>query len=468
MILTVTTTHKPATDLGFLLHKNPARLHTAEMTFGKAHVFYSEACEERCTAVLMLEVDPVGLVRGRGGAAGEGGLFGQYVNDRPYVASSFLSSAITEMFGTAMNGRSKERQELADSDIHLEARLPVIPCRGGEIFLRRLFEPLGYEVEATRRTLQERFPEWGDSRYFDVTLRKQGRLKDLLNHLYVMIPVLDDEKHYYVGSDEVEKLLRKGESWLANHPAKSEITERYLRRRKLLTREALARLAEEETGPEPDETEAQHSVEEEKLEKTLSLHEMRLHAVLAALVESGARSVLDVGCGEGKLIQLLLKERQFGQVVGMDVSLSVLERAERKLRVEQMPTKVKERLKLLHGSLMYRDSRLADYDAAAVVEVIEHLDEPRLQAFERTLFEAAAPRSVVVTTPNAEYNVLFPTLPAGSMRHKDHRFEWTRKQFEGWASATAEKYGYNVKFTGIGDADPEVGAPSQMAIFEKQ
>lgn len=449
-----------------MLHKNPGRLHSAELSFGNAYVFYPEANEERCSATLMLDIDPVGLVRGRRGAAGEGGLFQQYVNDRPYVASSFLSSAMTEFFSTAMSGRSKERPELAEAEIPIEVHLPVLPCRGGEAFLKALFEPLGYEMEAVRLGLQERFPDWGESRYFDVRLSKTAQIRTVLNHVYVLIPVLDDEKHYFVGRDEIDKLLRRGGDWLQTHPEKEEITRRYLRHSKQLTREALARLSEDEGNLDPDEARAEQDLEELQIEQKISLHDQRLTAVVAVLKDSGAERVLDVGCGEGRLIQLLLKEK-FSEVVGMDVSLNALERAERRLRVEQMPPRVKERLKLLHGSLMYRDRRLTGYDAAAVVEVIEHLDEPRLASFERVLFEFAKPRMVVLTTPNSEYNVLFEGLPAGAMRHKDHRFEWTRAQFTGWAERVASAHGYQVKISGLGPSDPERGWPSQMAVFTR-
>src|SRR5262244_3970352 len=148
MLLTITTTHQPATDLGFLLHKNPSKVHSFEMSFGKAHLFYPEATPERCTAALLLDVDPVGLVRNRRGPAGAGGTLDQYVNDRPYVASSFLSVAISRVFGSALGGRSKDRSELAQTAIPLTAKISALPCRGGEGFLRRLFEPLGYQVTA--------------------------------------------------------------------------------------------------------------------------------------------------------------------------------------------------------------------------------------------------------------------------------------------------------------------------------
>jgi 3' terminal RNA ribose 2'-O-methyltransferase Hen1 len=465
MLLTITTTHRPATDLGYLLHKNPDKVHSFELSFGKAHLFYPEATEERCTAALLLDVDPVGLVRGKG-QRGEGATLDQYVNDRPYVLSSFTSVAIGRALGTAMTGRSKGRQELAERKIPLTAILHVIACRGGDGLLRELFEPLGYQVRAERHPLDEKFPEWGDGPYYTVTLEGEVLLRDLLRHLYVLIPVLDAEKHYWVGKDEVEKLLRKGEGWLAGHPHKEEIVKRYLPRQRQLAREALARLAEED-NPDPDATQAAQAEEETKIEEPIRLWQQRMGAVVAVLRSVGARRVIDLGCGEGKLLKALLDEKGIREIVGMDVSYRSLEVAAQRLRLDRMPTKQKERLKLIHGSLMYRDPRLAGYDAATVVEVIEHLDPPRLAAFERVLFEAARPETVVVTTPNADYNVKFETLPAGEFRHKDHRFEWTRAEFQQWSERVAGRFGYSARFLPVGEEDSEVGAPTQMGVFSR-
>jgi 3' terminal RNA ribose 2'-O-methyltransferase Hen1 len=467
MLLTISTTHQPATDLGYLLHKNPSRVQSLELSFGRAHVLYPEASNERCTAALLLDVDPVGLVRGRRGPEGEGGLLAQYVNDRPYVASSFLSVAISNAFGTAMAGRSKERPELAAAPIPLVARLAVLPCRGGESFLRRLFEPLGYAVTAEAHALDAASPEWGESRYYTVTLAAETRLAELLARLYVLVPVLDDEKHYWVGDDEVEKLLRHGEGWLAGHPEREVITRRYLKHRRSLVRDAISRLVTEE---EPDEGEvgvANRDAEEDSLERPLSLNEQRMATVLGTLRASGAASVVDLGCGEGRLLRMLLDDRQFTRIVGMDVSYRALEVAADRLRLDRMPPKQRERIELLHGSLMYRDQRLAGFDAAAVVEVIEHLDPPRLAAFERVAFEFARPGTVVLTTPNAEYNARWASLPAGKFRHRDHRFEWTREQFQRWASGVAERFGYAVRFAPVGPVDDEVGSPTQMGIFTR-
>jgi len=473
MLLTLTSTTAPATDLGYLLAKNPARVQTFELSFGKAHVFYPEATAERCTAALLLEVDPVGLVRGHHGPAGAGGALDQYVNDRPYVASSFLSVAISRVLGSAMGGRSKERPELAEQALPLEARLSVVPCRGGESFLRSLFEPLGYEVLATPHLLDERNPGWGPSRYFTVTLRGTKRLADLLSHLYVLVPVLDDDKHYWVGADEVEKLLRHGMGWLETHPAKEAIARRYLAHQKSLARSALERLVHEEAEEDGLGTPVGQPArldQEVELERRLTLNEHRLATVCAALKEAGAARVLDLGCGEGKLLRELLKEKQFTELVGMDVSLKSLDIAEAKLGLGvagRLSERQRARIKLVHGSLLYRDRRLEGFDAAAVVEVVEHLDVPRLAAFERNLFEFAKPGTVVLTTPNAEYNVRFEGLPAGRYRHKDHRFEWTRPQFEAWARGVAERFDYAVRFAPVGALDEEVGAPTQMAVFTR-
>lgn len=467
MLLTITTTHQPATDLGYLLHKNPTRVHSFELSFGQAHVFYPEATSERCSAALLLDVDPVGLVRNRKGPAGEGGTLDQYVNDRPYVASSFLSVAISRVLGTALGGRSKDRPELALKSIPLAAKISVLPCRGSEPFLRRLFEPLGYNVNAQRHPLDPMFPEWGESQYYTVELSANIRLQDLLTHIYVLVPVLDNEKHYWVGDDEVEKLLRHGGEWLASHPEKEEITKRYLKYRRDLAREALARLVDEET-PDPDVVVALHDSEEEAVERKLNLSEERLNTVVAALKSVNAKRILDLGCGEGKLLRELLRDRSFEEIVGVDVSRRVLQIANERLRLDQLPAQQRNRIQLLQGSLTYRDKRISGFDAAAVVEVVEHLDQSRLAAFERVLFEFAKPGVVVLTTPNVEYNVRFESLPAGRLRHKDHRFEWTRAEFAEWARSVAGKYGYAVRFLPVGPEDDSVGAPTQMAVFERE
>ena len=444
MLLQLTTTHQPATDLGFLLAKNPTRVQKFDISCGAAHVFYPIAQENQCTAALLLEIDPVGLVRGKNG--GEG-LLDAYVNDRPYAATSFLSVAIAQVLRSALNGDCKEKPELAQSEIPLQIQIESVPASAQT--LQKLFAPLDYEIEV----------EAIGARHSRLILRKTARLSEILSHIYVLLPVLDAEKHYYIADDEVDKLLRRGAGWLEAHPERDWIVSRYLKRKKHLIRLALERLS----PPQDEETDAHE--EEIAVEKPLSLHQIRIQTVAQTLKESGARSVLDLGCGEGRLLRELLADSQFERIVGLDVSHRALDIAQEKLRLDRLPERQAARLNLIHGALTYRDERLKGFDAVALVEVIEHLDPARLRAFERVVWEFARPKTIVLTTPNAEFNVHWPSLPAGKLRHRDHRFEWTRAQFAQWAQKVAEKFGYEAELSPLGPQENEIGAPSQMAVF---
>ncbi|MFJ9726652.1 3' terminal RNA ribose 2'-O-methyltransferase Hen1 [Streptomyces sp. NPDC101209] len=477
MFLTITTTgtpERPATDLGFLLHKHPDKAQAFSTSYGTAHVLYPEADDQRCTAALLLEVDAVALVR-RGKGKGRGGApdaaLAQYVNDRPYAASSLLAVALSGVFSSAMKGVCRARPELPGQKRPLRVEIPAVPARGGPGLVQRLFEPLGWTVTAEPVALDTEFPEWGDSRYVRLLLESETlTLAEALRHLYVLLPVLDDAKHYWVSPDEVDKLLRAGEGWLPGHPEQKLITSRYLSRRWSLTREAMERL-ELVRLAEADDSEVEdidNAVEEETEaeEKPAPLAVQRRDAIVEALGAAGAARVLDLGCGQGQLVQALLKDPRFTEIVGVDVSMRALTIASRRLKLDRMGERQAARVSLVQGSLAYTDKRLKGYDAAVLSEVIEHLDLPRLPALEYAVFGAARPRTVLVTTPNVEYNVRWESLPAGHVRHGDHRFEWTREEFRAWAHAVAERHGYGVEFTPVGPDDPEVGPPTQMAVFQ--
>lgn len=472
MLLSISTTHHPPSDLGFLLHKHPDRMQSFDLAFGKAYVFYPDSDSQRCTACLMLDVDPIGLVRGKRGER----TLDQYVNDRPYVASSMLAVAIAQVYGTALAGTCKDRPALVTTPIPLEARVPSLPCAGGEELLYRLFEPLGYRVSVTAHASNVPGETSDKPSLFGIELAATKTLSDLLSHLYVLIPVLDNEKHYYVGDDEVAKLMRHGEGWLAQHPERELIANRYLKYRRTLADDAIKQLREQDgESPVVIDADSPDDPREEATECKLSLHQQRHNEILSVLQTHGlsihrARKVVDLGCGEGRLLRELLKQPNLEKIIGMDVSHRSLEMAADRLRLDRLPPRMRQRVELLHGSLMYRDQRIDGVDAAVLCEVIEHMDEPRLGAMEKVVFWGLKPELVIVTTPNSEYNAMWESLTAGSMRHKDHRFEWTREQFQAWANSICARFGYTCEFRDIGESGTtsdgrEVGSPTQMGVF---
>ena len=492
MLLTITYTGEDADNLGYLLYKNPNRHQVFELNYGKAYVFYPEVSKERTTATLLLDINPLDLARGKEGAKG-GGLF-DYVNDRPYVASSFLSGAIAKVFGTAMTGKSKEHQELASSAIPLESKIVMLLCVGDNTWINRLFEPLGYVVETEEYLSDENFPEWGESKYVNVTIKGEVRLCDLLSQIYVLIPVFDRQKHYWMAEDEVNKLIKHGGDWLKTHPERDLIMTRYFNKKARYYSMAVKRLMED-TEPEDitedrdieeiegeegeksiekakaseaaEEAKEKDGAEEKASAKGVSLNQQRLDAIVSVLKDAHVESVIDLGCGEGKLLALLMKDKSFKRLAGSDVSLSILQRAKDKLKLDKLPEGQADRIQLFQSSLTYRDKRFEGYDAACIVEVVEHLDTARLKAFERVVFECARPNMVIVTTPNREYNNRYKNLINDGMRHSDHRFEWTRDEFLTWAKEVANTYGYTAQLMEIGEYDEQYGTPTQMGVFRK-
>ncbi len=462
MLLTITYEGTNTQELGFLLHKNPERAQMFELSYEKAYVFYPEVSDERTTAALLLDIDPLDLARGKAGSK-DGGLF-DYVNDRPYASTSFMSTAIVRIFGTAMNGRCDKRQALADTPLKLTATIYSMKDNGDTELAKELFEPLGYEVKTERTKLDDSFPEWGISPYIDLTISGTVKLSELLNHIYVLIPVFDKQKHYYIAEDEIQKLLDHGEGWLAGHPYKEKITRRYFTARKSYARKALDILLADEM-PET-ETADEAEIAEEK-EKRSPLNTQRLETVRDAVLASGASSVIDLGCGECRLTSLLLNEQQIKRVTACDVSVSELEKAAQRLHLDRMQPYRKNKLTLMQASLTYRDKRFEGYDCACVVEVIEHIEPMRIPAFERSVFEFAAPKTVILTTPNREYNVNYERMEENALRHGDHRFEWTREEFRAWTEHICEKFGYSCEISGIGDSDETHGTPTQMGVFTK-
>lgn len=455
-----------ATALSHLLRKHPARLQTFELPVGQAHVFYPEVSQRRMTAALMLEVDPIGLVRNQR-FRGDSGVLDYYINDRAFVASSLLSVAIGKVLRSAMTGTSEAYPELAGAPLPLRLELPVVSTRGeaGGDLAGRLFSPLKWKVNQRILALDEDYSQWGESRYSSLVLTGTVPLDQALRQLYVLLPVLDDSKHYWVNDDEAEKLSRQGEGWLADHPERELITRRYLAHQRNLVELATTRL--DGRADEPPRS-ASATPDSTLPSGPAPLRVQRAEAVISALKGCGAQRVVDAGCGPGALLRRLQQDRYFTKIVGTDVSARSLEQAARVLNLEELPDAERERIELLHGSVVYRDERIAGFDAVVLMEVIEHVEPSRLAALEDSIFAGASPRVVIATTPNAEYNHLYPMLAAGTMRHDDHRFEWTRAEFAAWAEAVAGRRGYTVEYRGIGEQSSHAGTPTQMAIFRKE
>ena len=455
MLLTITTTRKPATDLGYLLHKHPDKTQTFDTGAGKAHVFYTEATDERCTAALLLDIDPIELVRG------PNPVLHDYVNDRPYVSSSFLSVAMSRTYATALAGRCRDRPELAKTPIPLEARITAVPCRGQDDLVQRLFTPLGYETE-----VEDGAGGSGKGRYRNVTLRATKTLADMLAHIYVLLPVADNRKHYYIGDAEVDKLMKRGRGWLDDHPERNLIVRRYLGNRRSLTAEAANQL-DAEAGRDAEAENAENPAGTRRREHP-TLHDERIDWAVETLARLGPASIVDLGCGEGRLLRRLAERPEFTELAGADASAWLLEMAKHRLRKARKKRAGPDRdVELFQTALTFRDERLEGYEAATLIEVIEHIEPNRLDTLEEVVLGRIRPAILLVTTPNREYNVLYPGLEEGGFRHRDHRFEWTRAEFRRWADQAAERRGYTVTIGGVGEADDTWGQPTQTGVFER-
>lgn len=457
MFLSLSITRSPATDLGFLLHKHPDRLQEFTVPTGVARVFYPVAEDANCTMCFWVDVDTVKLAKGRG--VQHSFALGQYVNDRPYAASSLLASALAKVFSSALKGQCRERPELVTEPFDVTVTLPTLPDNMGGELTRRLWEPLGWQVNVTSPLLDEEWPQWGQAPYVHAEFTGRHTIQSVLQQLYVLLPVADDAKHYWVDQGEVTKLVQYGGDWLPNHPEQQLITRRYLAHQATLARSAESLISQMELADTPPPAPTQPVPE--------PLRVARTNAIVAQLKQFHVKHVLDLGCGEGNLVRTLLESGGFTKIVGADVSARELDRATSHLKLRDLPESQADIVSLIQASVTYDDDRFAEADAIVLQEVVEHIDPERLPTVERVIFGHAKPKVVVLTTPNQEYNTEYAGLAPGEVRHSDHRFEWTRTQCQQWAEHVANNYGYQVQQQGVGEERPQVGCPTTMVTFTR-
>lgn len=462
MLIAITVTGKDAKSLSYILGKHPDHVFIREFSAGNMTVSFPEYSDERATAALLIQVDTIGMVRGEWK-----GVSASYIDPRPYVSSSLTSVALKEAYRSSFTTKSKEPAVAAmmERELPISVEFSSLWCKIGEEGIRTLFEPLGYSVACRELPFASDWLEGERSALFNATLTGKQTIAALLNHLYVLLPVIGKGKHYFVEEAEVAKLLQHGAGWLENHPAKERIVSRYLVHRRSLIEEALEQLA----GEESDDP-AEENARESEFERPIRLQEERLQTAMAVLktLDPPPLRIGDLGCGTGDFMRIIMDERMPAEVVGMDVSSRSIQIAEKKLRIATRPEWQRPKVSLLHGSLVYTDLRLKELDTLVLLEVIEHVDPPKLPIIEHNIFEYLKPCHVMISTPNKEYNPLFPNMEKDRFRHDDHRFEWTREEFRRWTSAIIEKYPYTVEIYPVGKQDEQAGPPTQMAVFRRK
>ncbi|MED5803035.1 3' terminal RNA ribose 2'-O-methyltransferase Hen1 [Gordonia sp. Z-3] len=435
------TVQLPATDLGFLLYKHPDRVQRFATSQGGATVFFPVASPELCSVVLHVDGAGAKVDRAEG--------MGRYVNVVPFAASSRLVVVLGKVFGDALAGRCATRPELVDNRWPMTLTVPSVPT-GGRCSPAELFEPLGWTVQTSAQPLEP--PQWGDSEFVTISLSGVHTVRDALRHLSVCLPVLAGAKHYFVDDAEVDKLQRLGDGWLDTHPRRDDIAAGYVKHVRSLTDEAVMRLAGDVTTAQPaDDANAVP-------ERRASLARHRREWVVESLARAGARSVLDAGCGEGRLLAELVTALPGAQIAGVDVAPAMVDRARERLQRWRGTS-------VWQSSLMYTDPRCRGFDAVVLMEVIEHIEFDRLPTAMSSVFDEMAPRTVVITTPNHDHNEAYGL--AGQWRHPDHRFEFTRADFAQWCASVAEEYRYRVTIDGVGEPVEGLGAPTQCAVFTR-
>ncbi|MDN4617361.1 3' terminal RNA ribose 2'-O-methyltransferase Hen1 [Paenibacillus sp. PsM32] len=481
MYLTIKATGEHANMISHLLAKNPHNLYDRTEKGARVRLVYTSFEPHDTEAILFVTPDPIELVKGTPDHYD----ITQYINDRELAVSSLFCSYIRPALGTALNGKPKaDYMNWVDYQFDLQMTFGPVASDLPDHVVESLFQPLGYEVQMERGEIDYSFDLKNRSTVRHIQISGQQTLQQMLRQVYILIPVLDNYKHYYINEDEIERLRRYGEGWLSTHPQHDLMIKRSLRFAPLIKEyeQQVANdasmdtlLTEISTHSVEDATAQAESAEPleiiDGLETTIEppvvrLNELRYRAIVEQVsLLPQRKQVIDFGAGEGKLSVRL------GQIEGVEQVWAVEPSMQSQLRAIDRFAKLEGRTDdvipvITTGSLFYRDERWIDQDVIILCEVIEHINEVRLPQVIHTLFTDYRPQTLIITTPNREYNEVYD-MDTEEIRHADHRFEWTRAEFEQYCTQWIQNRPYTFTISGIGEKHEQYGQPTQMVVFHR-
>ncbi|TDL78499.1 3' terminal RNA ribose 2'-O-methyltransferase Hen1 [Peribacillus frigoritolerans] len=446
MQLTIKATGDNVKAISYLLSKNPNNLYERNHKGHLVRLFYSKFEETELEVTIFVTPDPIDLVKNNSNSYD----ITHYINDREFAVSSLFCSFIRSALGTALNGQPKEEySEWVNYRFSFQFEFGPVVSSLSDKQLKDLFEPIGYEVAISRPDIEYSFEMKDKSSARSICLKGMKTLQNGLRQLFVLIPVIDNYKHYYIDDKEIEKLERYGEGWLEDHPKRD-----YIYRQSLRFKEIFSIVENKKTEEK----------KEEKIEK-VRLNDLRYEKIIDFVNQMKPRSIVDFGSGEGKLSVRLGFADGVKEIMAVEPSQSAT------LKAIERFDKVKNKEKFvvpetIWGSLFYYDERLKGKDVMILCEVIEHIDEFRLPKVLDTILHDYQPNALIITTPNREYNEIYDM--EDHFRHNDHRFEWTRAEFRHWCEERNHRKIYDLQFEGIGEEHDRHGFPTQMCVFVRK
>ncbi|MNM55135.1 RNA repair, ligase-Pnkp-associating, region of Hen1 [compost metagenome] len=435
--------------ISYFLGKNPINPYIKETKYGTIEVKFIEYKSNFVDVYIVFRSKGLEMVK-----ESEFKGLEHYINDREFSISTIFLSNVKNSIGHVL---SYDYDEI-DTNFDFSLTLGPISTKLPNEAILELFEPLGYDTEIKEIQLDYDF-KIESSGVYEITLNKTCNIVSLFRHIYVLIPVIDNYKHHFISKDEVDKLLRLGDGWLATHPKNEFISKRYVGYRESLFKTVITSLE--------NEKEVEESKIEEQKEEKVGLGKLRYLEFAKQVENLGVTEVVDMGAGEGRLIELLAKNKNLNQLIACEPTLTGRQRMY--ARIDKLDRKKLLSIKpqVIQSSLFYKDYRLVNKECIVLCEVIEHINADRIDNVMDIILNYNKPKHFIISTPNFEYNVLYETMKT-KFRHGDHRFEMTRKEFKEFIDKHAERCGYDVEYVGIGESHEQYGYATQMAVMKRK